>query len=95
MSDRSREYRLYRIGCDRLGQSPMGESEFEARWADFESYAETLKAAELAGAPPDVDAAMRAEMQQRVKDDPFVRALLIGMAEEGDQALPANGRSGV
>jgi hypothetical protein len=81
MADREREYRLYKIGCERLGQTPLSETEFAARWQEFEDHAERLKAAEQTGTPPDVDAALRAEMQQRIKDDPFVRAVLVGMAE--------------
>jgi hypothetical protein len=83
MADRSHEYGLYRTGCDRLGQPAVSESEFETRWADFEAYAERLKAADVAGTLPDVEAVDRAEMQRRVRDDPFVRALLVGMAENG------------
>ncbi|HZO91209.1 MAG TPA: hypothetical protein VFB38_22990 [Chthonomonadaceae bacterium] len=82
MAGREREYGWYRVGCDRLGQTPLSEAEFEARWQEFEDHAERLKAAEASGVPPDVDAAVRAEMQRRIKNDPFVRAILVGMAEE-------------
>jgi hypothetical protein len=82
MANREREYRWYRTGCDRLGQTPLDEAEFAARWQEFEDHAEKLKAAERAGAAPDIAAGVRAEMQRRMKDDPFVRAVLIGMAEE-------------
>ncbi len=82
MAHREREYRWYRIGSERLGQPPLDEAEFEARWQEFEDHAERLKAAEASGSAPDVEAAIRAEMQRRIKDDPFVRAILVGMAEE-------------
>ena len=76
------EYRRYRIGCERLGYTPISAEEFAARWQEFEDHAERLRAAEKGGSLTDVDAAVRAEMQKRIKDDPFVRAILVGMAEE-------------
>ncbi len=79
---REREYRWYVTGCDRLGQTPLSEAEFAARWQEFEDHAERLKAAEASGTPPDVDARIREEMQRRIKDDPFVKAVLVGMAED-------------
>jgi hypothetical protein len=83
MADRDREYRWYRVGCERLGQPPLEETEFARRWQEFEDHAERLKAAEAAGVAPDVDTTVRAEMQRRVKEDPFVKAVLVGMAEDG------------
>jgi hypothetical protein len=82
MAHREREYRWYRLGCERLGHPPLDEATFAARWQEFEDHAERLRAAEASGSPPDVDAAVRSEMQRRIKDDPFVRAVLVGMAEE-------------
>jgi hypothetical protein len=82
MAQREREYRWYRLGCERLGQTPLDEAAFEGRWQEFEDHAERLKAAEASKTAPDMDAAVRAEMQRRVQDDPFVRAILVGMAEE-------------
>ena len=49
---------------------------------EFEDHAEKLRAVETSSKPPDIDAVTRAEMQRKVKDDPFVRAVLIGMAED-------------
>jgi hypothetical protein len=82
MVEHEREYRQYLNGCNRLGQTPVSKEEFLTRWQEFEQYAERLKAAEEAGSVAEVDAVERAAMQQRAKD-PFVQALLIGMAEEG------------
>ena len=81
MADREREYRWYRIGCDRLGQEPLAPAAFAAQWQEFEDHAEKLKAAEATGAPPEIDAGARAAMQRRIQDDPFVKAVLVGMAE--------------
>lgn len=81
MTDRQQEYRWYRIGCERLGQEPLAEADFATRWQEFEDHAERLKAAEQSGVAPDVSPAVRAEMQKRIKDDPFVKAVLVGMAE--------------
>lgn len=78
-----REYHWYVIGCDRLGQKPVSEAEFRERWQEFEAHAEQLKAAEADNTLPELNIVRRAEMEKRVKDDPFVRALLVGMAEEG------------
>ena len=80
--DLTREYGWYRTGCERLGQTPLSEVEFAARWQEFEDYAERLKTAETEGAVDEMDAAARGEMQRRIKDDPFVKAVLVGMAEE-------------
>jgi hypothetical protein len=81
MTEPEREYRWYRVGCERLGQAPLSEAEFAARWQEFADHAEKLKAAEASGQPPAVDATVRQEMQRRVRDDPFVKAVLVGMAE--------------
>lgn len=78
-----KEYHWYVLGCDRLGQSPVTPEEFAIRWQEFESHAEQLKTAEANGTLLKLDTANRAEMEARMKDDPFVRALLVGMAEEG------------
>lgn len=82
MAAREREYRWYLIGCERFGYSPMREEEFTVRWQEFEDHAERLKSAEASGTAPDVDTAVRIEMQRRIKEDPFVKAVLVGMAEE-------------
>ena len=80
-----REYRWYTTGCTRLGHEPaeiLSESEFVARWQEWETHAERLKAAETDGKLGELDVAERADRERRLKDDPFVRAVLIGMAEE-------------
>ena len=82
MADLEREYRWYRTGCERLGETPLEEAAFAARWQEFADHAERLKAAEIEGALPGMDAGVRAGMQRRIKDAPFVKAVLIGMAEE-------------
>ena len=78
-----KEYHWYVIGCDRLGQAPVAQKEFASRWQEFEAHAEQLKAADANGTLLKLDAADRAEMEARMKNDPFVRAILVGMAEEG------------
>ncbi len=78
------EYRQYRTGCSRLGHVPLDEAAFVVRWQEFEAHAERLKVAEESGQPPDVDATLRLDMQQRVDNDPFIRAVLIGIAEDQD-----------
>ena len=83
MAGREQEYSWYVIGCDRLGQAALGEAEFAARWQELEDHAERLKAADLNKTLPDLDARARADMEARVKDDPFVKAVLVGMAEAG------------
>lgn len=79
---REREYRWYLVGCDRLGQTPISEAEFSERWQAFEDHAETLKSADKRGTLLDVDVQARSDMQQRIKEDPFVKAVLVGMAED-------------
>jgi hypothetical protein len=76
------EYGHYLRGCNRLGQIPVSKEEFLTRWQEFEQYAEQLKTAEAAGSVEEIDKARRAEMQQRLKDDPFVQAILVGLAED-------------
>lgn len=83
MAEYEREYQWYLTGCNRLEQIPVSKEEFLTRWQEFEQYAERLKAAEESNAVAEVDAAQRAEMQARVKDDPFVQAIMVGMAEVG------------
>ncbi|HLK56007.1 MAG TPA: hypothetical protein VKU00_05570 [Chthonomonadaceae bacterium] len=78
----TRTYVWYRTGCERLGQTPLSEAEFAARWQEFEDHAERLKEAEAEGSVAEMDPAARAEMQRRISDDPFVKAVLVGMAEE-------------
>ncbi len=78
-----KEYHWYVLGCDRLGQAPVSQKEFAGRWQEFEAHAEQLRAADANGTLLKLDAASRAEMEARMKDDPFVRAILVGMAEEG------------
>jgi hypothetical protein len=77
-----REYQRYRIGCLRLGAEPLPLEAFEARWEEFEAHAERLKEGEAAQSLTEIAPALRAEMQRRIQSDPFVRAILIGMAEE-------------
>lgn len=79
-----REYRWYRTGCERLGSEPaeiLSEVEFVARWQEWEAHAERLKAAEADGKLAELDATERAEKGRRIQDDPFVRAVLVGMSE--------------
>ncbi len=76
------EYRWYKIGCSRFGFAELSEADFIARWREFEDQAEALKAAEATGKFEGLDKAKRAEMQARIQDDPFVKAVLVGMAEE-------------
>lgn len=83
MAEYEREYQQYLIGCNRLAQIPVSKEEFLTRWQEFEQYAERLKAAEETNTVAEVDASLRTAMQARVKDDPFVQAVLVGMAEEG------------
>ena len=78
-----KEYHWYVLGCDRLGQAAVSPKEFAGRWQEFEAHAEQLKTADASGALLTLDATKRADMEARMKDDPFVRALLVGMAEEG------------
>ena len=80
--EREEEFRGYLRGCNLLGQIPVSQEEFLVRWQEFEQYAEQLKTAEAAGSVEEIDRAQRAEMQQRFKDDPFVQAILVGMAED-------------
>ena len=82
MAGREQEYRWYQIGCERLGQVPVDESAFSLRWQELEDHAECLKAAEANKTLQDLDPVMRADMEERTKDDPFVKAILVGMADE-------------
>jgi hypothetical protein len=82
MAELEREYRWYLKGCDRLGQAPLDQATFAARWQEFEAHAEQLKAGETGGDLSAIAQEVRAEMQQRVKADPFVKAVLVGMAED-------------
>ncbi len=81
MTGLEQEYHWYVIGCDRLGQTALGQAEFAARWQELEDHAERLKAADAGRTLADLDAQARADMESRVKDDPFVKAVLVGMAE--------------
>ena len=76
------EYRCYRIGCNRLGIAPVEREEFASRWQELEDYAGVLSLAETSGTAPETEPETRMKMQQTMKSDPFVRALLVGMAEE-------------
>ncbi|HLK60716.1 MAG TPA: hypothetical protein VKU00_29405 [Chthonomonadaceae bacterium] len=82
MAGREKEYRWYRTGCERMGQVPLDEAAFEARWQEYEDHAEKLKAAETKQSLSELEAERRAEMQHRLKSDPFVQAVLIGMKED-------------
>lgn len=75
-------YRWYTIGCQRLGREPMPYEEFEARWQEMQAHALQLQKAEEQNALNQLDPQIRARMQERVRTDPMIRALLIGMAEE-------------
>ena len=81
-----REYQWYLIGTNRLGHNTLPYPEFAEKWQDFESHAEQLKAADADANFADVDAAKRAEMQAAMKNDPFVRAVLVGMSTDPDTA---------
>jgi hypothetical protein len=86
MVELDREFGWYLTGCDRLGQEPVDRAEFETRWQEFEAHAERLKQAEARGKlSQEIDG--RTQMQQRVKDDPFVKAILVGMAADEPGAL--------
>ena len=76
------EFRRYLAGCNHLGQIPVSKEEFLTRWQEFEQYAEQLKTAEAAGSVEEIDKVRRAEMQQRLKDDPFVQTIIVGMADD-------------
>ncbi|CEK17571.1 hypothetical protein [Chthonomonas calidirosea] len=76
------EYRWYCIGCERLGREPMPFELFEAYWHEMQQHALRLQEAEANNALATLDPNLRAQMQQRVRSDPMIRALLIGMAEE-------------
>lgn len=89
---REREYGWYLVGAERLGHTPIGPEEFATRWQEFEDHAEKLKAAEAEGKEPDIEATARQEMQRRIKDDPFVKAVLVGMAEANSAENTDNGR---
>lgn len=78
----SQEYEWYLIGVRQMGLEPLDEAAFAARWREFQEHAERLKEAEAGGQIEDLPPAQRTEMQQRVKNDPFVRAVLLGMAAE-------------
>jgi hypothetical protein len=82
MAEYEREFRWYLIGCDRLGHTPLDAAEFTARWLELESHAERLKQADKEKTLSELEVGKRAEMQRRIKDDPFVKAVLVGMAEE-------------
>jgi 2-polyprenyl-6-methoxyphenol hydroxylase-like FAD-dependent oxidoreductase len=81
MAGHEREYRWYLTGCDRLGHTPLPEAEFAARWQEFENHAERLKQADKERTLENLEADLRAQMQRRIQDDPFVKAVLVGMAE--------------
>ncbi len=75
------EYQWYLIGCERLDMDALGYEAFEARWQEFEEFAEQLKTAETEETLHTLDNQQRVLMQKRVNGDPFVRAILVGMAE--------------
>ena len=81
MDNREQEYGWYVTGCSRLGIAPLDRAEFSTRWQELEDWAEKLKAAEASQSLQQMDAGERATMEQRAKNDPFVRAVLVGMAE--------------
>lgn len=76
------EYQQYLRGCQRLGQEAVTLEEFQRQWDRFEEHAEALRSAERAGSLASLPATDRAAMQQRVQNDPLVKALLVGMAED-------------
>ncbi len=79
---REREYQWYLIGTNRLGHDPLPYEQFETRWQQFEEHAEQLKTAEADQTLTELDAVKRAEMQTAYKNDPFVRAVLVGMSTD-------------
>ncbi len=83
MAGLEQEYGWYVVGCDRLGQTALSQPEFAARWQELEDHAERLKAADAGRTLTEMDARARGDMESRVKDDPFVKAVLVGMAEAG------------
>lgn len=87
--EREREYGWYLIGTNRLGHDAVGYEEFVTKWQEFEDHAELLKTADVEETLNAVDAEKRREMQARLKTDPFVKAVLVGMSEDteamGDQ----------
>ncbi len=86
MAGREREYLWYLTGCERLGQKPLDEAEFDVRWQEFEDHAERLKTAQSEGKMGEVEASLRTAMQRRVQEDPFVKAVLVGMAEHEQES---------
>ncbi len=59
----------------------LSYEDFAERWQEFEDFAERLKSAEAGESLHTLDSVQRANMQKRVNDDPYVRAVLVGMAE--------------
>ncbi len=79
-----REYGWYLAGCRAYGYTPIPREEFAESWREFEAHAERLRAAEAASAEPDIAPEERVRMSARVSNDPFVKAILVGMAESQD-----------
>lgn len=82
MTDKTQEYRWYLVGCDRLGYEPLSEPDFLTQWQALEDHAERLKVAQANDMLTELDLEQRTEMQQRMKADPFIKAILVGMSEE-------------
>jgi hypothetical protein len=84
MEDREleREYGWYLIGTNRLGHEAVVYEEFVVKWQEFQDHAELLKTADAEETLTSVDAEKRREMQARLKTDPFVKAVLVGMSED-------------
>jgi hypothetical protein len=81
MASYEREYRWYLIGCNRLGQQPVSQTEFSAEWLEYETIAERLKQADAQGTLA-LESDARRHVKERGKDNPFIKAILVGMAEE-------------
>jgi hypothetical protein len=85
MADRTLEYRWYLVGCDRLGHTPLSLEVFEAKWQEYEDYAESLKQAEEAGTLARLEPVARLNMERKIQSDPLLKAVLVGQSEESSQ----------
>lgn len=83
MSEYERAYEWYCVGCQRLMQEPVGREQFLALWREYEAFAAQLMAAEASGTVQSIDPMLRERMRLRAKQDPFLRAILIGIVETG------------
>lgn len=81
MTTLHQEYQWYLTGCERLNYEVLPYEAFSERWQEFEDFAERLKSADEEKTLHDLDSLQRSNMQKRVNNDPYVRAVLVGMAE--------------